>query len=212
MQFGPNLIYQCPHCGNYLQKGSLQSGNTFGAKLYSDGKQMAPMLVRFPDIVQCNQCAHYLWLSKLEQVGIVERNQEASAEWANAYPVDFLKRDAYFKVLESGIVENEEDELFVRTQLWHSYNDKLRIRKRDLLFKDEQEEMKWRENCIRLIALLDSSDVNDTIMIAELYRNLGDFDRCMEIINRIENDELDWLKEKFSEACEAKNRWVFELN
>jgi hypothetical protein len=86
------------------------------------------------------------------------------------------------------------------------------VRKRDLLFKDKQEELKWRENCVQLIALLDSSDINDCIMIAELYRNLGDFTRCMEIINAIDNDELDWLKEKFSEACEEKNRWVFALN
>lgn len=209
---GPNIIYKCPHCGNLLKNGSLQSGNTFGAIVYSDGKRIAPMLPRFPDIVQCKKCDHYLWLSKLEEIGTEEWNQEENADWANAPLVDFLKRDAYFKVLESGIVESKADELLVRTLLWHSYNDKLRVRKRDLLFKDEQEELKWRENCVQLIALLDSSDINDCIMIAELYRNLGDFTRCMEIINAIDNDELDWLKEKFSEACEEKNRWVFALN
>lgn len=47
------------------------------------------------------------------------------------------------------------------------------------------------------------------IIIAEIHRNMGDFDKCMEIINSIENIELKEIKKAFEIECEKKNDKVF---
>lgn len=49
-------------------------------------------------------------------------------------------------------------------------------------------------------------------MVAEVKRNLGDFKGCMDIINSIEDDSINWLKEKFVKECELSNRWVIGMN
>ena len=41
---GPNQIVACPHCEALAQYETLTSGNTFGARVWTDGKQIAPML------------------------------------------------------------------------------------------------------------------------------------------------------------------------
>ena len=62
---GPNYIYKCPSCGNFIKIGSLISGNTYGAKLYSDGKRVAPMMPEFPDLTKCKKCNAILSKNKI---------------------------------------------------------------------------------------------------------------------------------------------------
>ena len=44
MMPGPAQILTCPYCGEKKKIMSLLSGNTFGAKLWSDNKKISPML------------------------------------------------------------------------------------------------------------------------------------------------------------------------
>lgn len=53
MQLGPDKYYKCPNCGAYLYTHTLLSGNTFGAREYSDGKMVAPMLPECPNLTKC---------------------------------------------------------------------------------------------------------------------------------------------------------------
>ena len=69
---GPEYIYKCPNCGNLLSRGSLMSGNTFGAKLFSDGKRITPMLPEFPNLTKCKKCNRFIWVNKLQEVGTYE--------------------------------------------------------------------------------------------------------------------------------------------
>ena len=81
MMPGPDYVYQCPDCGNLITRGSLRSGNTFGAKIYSDGKRIAPMLPEFPDLTKCRKCNSIFWLSKLVELGSYKWNDEIDANW-----------------------------------------------------------------------------------------------------------------------------------
>jgi hypothetical protein len=49
------------------------SGNTFGAKVFSDMKRVAPMLPEFPRITICPKCNTIFWLSKAEEVGTKDK-------------------------------------------------------------------------------------------------------------------------------------------
>jgi hypothetical protein len=207
---GPNYIYKCPKCGNLISKRSLMSGNTFGAKLFSDGKRIAPMLPDFPNLTKCKKCETIFWLSKLKEIGTYEWNSQKNEEWQRADNADFPEIGDYYNAINSGIAENKEEEINIRHLIWWAYND--RIRKGQNIFSDEKDELLWLENIKRLKTLLDESDINQRIMIAEINRNLGDFENCISLIQTIENGELNWLKEKFINECNRKNKWVIELN
>ena len=68
MEIGPNLYYKCPKCGKTSFNGSLLSGNTSGAKFFSDGKTIAPMLPEFPAIIKCKNCKTFYWLNDENQI------------------------------------------------------------------------------------------------------------------------------------------------
>lgn len=70
---GPDQIVACPNCGALAKYMTLTSGNTFGARVWTDGKQVAPMLPRPPAVVKCQQCAECHWLADARKVGTVER-------------------------------------------------------------------------------------------------------------------------------------------
>ena len=48
-------------------------------------------------------------------------------------------------------------------------------------------------------------------MIAELNRIIGNFEKCLAIIDSIETPDFNWLKEAFRRECNNKNQHVFLL-
>jgi len=70
----------------------------------------------------------------------------------------------------------------------------------------------WKQNCQRLIELLDTTVINQKIMAAELYRNLEDFDTCVNILDSVDDKSYDWVVEKLRIECENMNRYVVRLN
>lgn len=207
---GPNYVYKCPNCGNLLKVGSLMSGNTFDAEIFSDGKIITPMLPDYPNLTKCKKCELIFWLSKLTEIGTFEWGIDSDLEWQNADEAEFLEIDDYYNAIKKGIAENTDEELFIRQQLWWKYND--RIRSGNKIFQNEDDESRWTENITILRTLLDQTDINQRIMLAEISRNLGDFENCLNIIQDIEDDELNWLKEIYTTECAKKNRWVIKLN
>jgi len=224
MQLGPNLIYKCPKCEALILNESIASGNNFDAKIFSDTKSISLMLAEFPIITKCIKCDTIFWLSKMEPIKKIPwgYNYKKPSEYQEAI---FLTIEDYFRALENGLAENQQDEKYIRMQIWWAYNDRIRINdftiflpetiainKNNKLFTDNNDEMKWRENCEKLISILDPSIEDEKIMIAELYRNLGDFEKCKSIILDIDNDEINWIKERFLKECELKNKLVVLLN
>ena len=207
---GPDYIYECPKCSNLLKRGSLMSGNTFGAVLFSDGKQVAPMLPDFPNLTKCTKCNTILWLSEMKELGTCESwSEKSKPEWENVDYADFLCITDLFRALEISSVKNDkEKELFVRHCIWWTFNDRIRANK--TIFIQDSDEILWKQNCLRLIELYDTTDINQKITTAELYRNLGEFDACMKLINSLDSN-FDWIIEKFKLECDKKNKLLIEL-
>lgn len=209
MLLGPIYVYKCPNCDNLLTNESLLSGNTFGASIFSDGKEIAPMLPEFPNLTKCKKCNTIFWLSKLKKIGAYEWGDEKNPYWQIADKAEFLEIEDYYNAISKGLAENKDEELFIRQRIWWSYND--RIREGQKIFNDEIDELRWIDNLQKLKTLLDESDIEQRMMIAEINRNLGDFEACINIIQSIDNNKLNWLKEKFITECKKKNKWVIEL-
>ena len=68
MMIGFSLVLTCPFCGTKKDVMSLMSGNTFGARLWSDKKQDAPMCPEVSWVQKCPHCGKYYILSRKEFV------------------------------------------------------------------------------------------------------------------------------------------------
>lgn len=209
MKYGPNYLYECPNCGNLIQNRSLMSGNTIDAELYSDLRRIAPMLPEFPNMIECKKCRNIFWLNKTKEIGEYSWGDEPNPLWEKADSAEFLSIHNYFRALKENAVENQHEELYIRKRIWWSFND--RLRKGGKLFRFVNEEVRWKANIDRLLELLDIEQVDQKILVAELNRNLGEFERCLELINSIKDAELEWLKDGFKRECNNKNRNVFLL-
>lgn len=61
MRPGPDLVVACPRCGRRARARTLLSGNTFGARFWTDGKVEAPMLPTHPPVAPCRACGRMFW-------------------------------------------------------------------------------------------------------------------------------------------------------
>ncbi len=293
---GPDIYYKCPKCEKVIKIESILSGNTFGAKQYSDGRMFAPMMPEYPRITACRKCGNIYWLKDEYEVSgyipskkhpLISQEEYDENEYMNKKNMraKFLMPDQYNDALNNKIYETRQEEIFLRIRFWWCVNDKIRAvlngnpfnneedirhivtRKikeeinnsqykydfvKDFLDKIDREvkELSASEtsyikrrkgarnrnyyqetNCIdnmkELISILtedivelskpetqkDNADEieNDTFMIAELHRNLGNFEECKNILKNITNPESNWLKELFEEECDKENKDVFKI-
>ena len=70
---GPDVVVAYPRCGGLARYETLLSGNTLGARVWTDGKVEAPMLPRPPEVVRCGHCGGYYWLRQAEKVGYLKQ-------------------------------------------------------------------------------------------------------------------------------------------
>ena len=213
MLLGPKYIYQCPNCDNLLSRNSLMSGNTMLSQQYSDGKVIAMMLPEFPSVTICSKCDNIFWIKKAKEIGSYsleypDPKNPVQNEWKNAEEVGFLTIDEYFSAVDNEIYSTKDEELFLRVRIWWGFND--RVRKGGNLFNTDNEKFLWEKNAKILLNLLNNEDINENIMIADLNRNLGNFEECLKIINNLGTD-FDWLKPAFINECSKGNDQVFQI-
>lgn len=198
MILGRKIVYSCSACGRKVKVGSIESGNNCGAILYSDGMQDAPMLPQYPEETKCKQCGKIFDFNEKTLVKIL--NSAFSLE-PDCDRATFLEVDDYKKKIEL----NQGDEKQNRLKMWHTANGTY-----GSYYRSENNDL-YKENCNRLIHILKGSqDLNDKITMAELHRNIGDFDTCVDIISSL-NSELKWLQNAFLKQCDAKNTETFVL-
>ncbi len=207
---GPILILQCPECKKLIKRRTLASGNTFGAKHYSDDKVEAPHLPALPVLSKCTHCDTIFWLEDIEEIGSYSYGETKDEEWEAAEYAKFLDIDDLFRALTlDDVVAEKNDEMFIRKSIWWAYND--RVRKGEKLHGDAEDESKWRDNIHRLMALFDREVDYEKIFIAELNRNLGNFEECVRIIDSITSTDLGWVKQAIKEECQNRNTLVVQL-
>jgi hypothetical protein len=207
---GPAEIIECPACKSLMQVPSLMSGNTFGAKFYSDGKRVAAMLPDFPKITKCKKCKTIFWVKDATVLGLNEWGNPNHEKWYYAPRVSFLKMEDYQSALELPVNKDKESELIIRKKIWWLFND--RLRKKRPLLKNEAERELWVENLNKLSVLFDETEIEQQILKAEVFRNLGRFDECNKLISAITDTDYTWLKEKYINACEKQNQKLIQLN
>ncbi|MDR3019426.1 MAG: hypothetical protein LBU66_00815, partial [Treponema sp.] len=63
----------------------------------------------------------------------------------------------------------------------------------------------------KLLKLYDTKNLREKLLIAELHRNLGNFDESTEILESIRNKDYIWIRNILLYECQKKNKKTVRL-
>lgn len=199
---GSSQILICPHCGGEKQVMSLLSGNTYGAELWSDNKQIAPMLPEVSLVQKCPHCGKYYFKSRQE----VRYATDAYSSEQGLLTFTEMK-EAFIQLSDEGFRDNLE-EINLRMMLFHSFNDfyyrsgsGAEVTPDD--FEIFVEQGRWLvDNCLE-----------EPLLKAEFLREIGDFEKANEILVSI--SDMDEYLRNISSAIlyriRNKDKRVFRI-
>lgn len=175
---GPTIIRQCPGCKKGLSEITIGSGNTFGAKWWTDGKLDAPGLPLLPELVKCPHCRWLFWRADAKKLAELSWGQD-EAKWAKAQSVLNPGEDDYLAAARVKGVSRPH-QLYARKRAWWLANDAVRERPdRSLTWSGTR-----RENLEKLAALINEREECEIILKAEIARELGQFETCAKLLAR----------------------------
>ena len=216
MMPGPDQIIACPKCKGLARYMTLASGNTLDARVWTDGKMIAPMLPLPPTVVKCHHCAELYWRTEAEHIGTVDRcraaGEQVNPAWADAPKAEEPTEAEYYQALSKGLAKNAKQERVLRILAWRRRNDVFRDKplKEAQGISDDPEE--WRKNLEALARLLTEEDVNDCLMKAEVLRELGEFESAKEALNRATSTDSVAVIRQLRSLCDAGDTCVRELH
>lgn len=193
-------IVSCPFCRTQKELMSLGSSNNIGAQYWSDLKTIAPMDPKISPVQKCEKCGKYYLEYKQDYVKGEKESWETGKlsylEWKEAY-LQFCT--------ELGNNISQKDMLNVQGWLLQAYNDYF-YRNKALVHPSAEEQSFIKKIINTLIETIEWGDTLDEIfpggvflgppererqvwssklnpiIKAELYREIGEFKKCDELL------------------------------
>lgn len=219
------VFYKCPNCGAYLQSYDLISGNTFDGAVYSDGGAIYPMLQTPPEYTKCEECKNIIMLNQLEMVSedVIRQLQEKESQrslWGiivnkifgtqepfRCYICKPLEISDLYRVLDVF----PEYALHIRLQIWRAYNKSMQpIIGRTHQFVVDIRSEEYKNNCLALLNILREKHPEECALIAEIYRNLGNFEECLNVIRGSKRSGV--LESIIERECSLHNRYTVRVD
>ncbi|MBN1922516.1 MAG: hypothetical protein JW892_14810 [Anaerolineae bacterium] len=197
MRPGPDKVIECPHCRTPARVFTLFSGNTCGARTWTDGKTIALMLPQPPFITKCSGCNHYFWLSEAKVIGEIpvwepemwlnpRTWRRIPGKWRAAKHVRELSEMESLEAIGVPVAHNIEQEVHLRVRAWWASNDPMRSRDQcegAQIQTASPRSLEATMNLEHLLELLDESDPYERIVKAEVLRELGRFDDAIGLLD-----------------------------
>lgn len=199
-------IVKCPFCGEKKEILNLASGNTFGARHWSDQKMIAPMLPQVSPVQKCPACGkYYLEYNQTYEEGdgwSSERGELSYQQWKEAYAQ-----------LQSDKSITKNDLQIVRHQLIQAFNDDYYRYDVD---EAPAEEETFFVNVIHEYIDACSWNKKNLLFKAELYREAGEMSKCAEVLSKISLEKLQDYEAKIYKEIESRmkngDKKVFRIN
>ena len=190
-----SALLRCPHCGALKEVLQLMSGNTIGATLWSDAKQIAPMLPRVSYIQRCPTCGKYFFRTKDVMAGTSNNYGGGTGD----LPLEYLKQ-ALTQLQPTG-----NDEHILRINILWAFNDRYgNMEQSDIPI----EEWEYHVDNVHHLVQMDI----DALLRAELFREIGDFEQAIQILQSHEvADNLKDLQRQLLQQAQQHNRKIFVL-
>ncbi len=206
-----NVIVACPHCEGRATYMTLLSGNTYGARVWTDGKQYAPMLPPPPGVVQCSHCPDCYWLSDAKKIGNLKIWPAKNRQWPTDPRAEEPSEDGYYLALEKGLGRDLQQERQLRILAWWRRNDAFRSPNKAQAAGNPTMSAQCKKNLETLTGLLDAASENDCLMKAELLRELGEFACAIQVLGRVTSAAHQAGVRQLRALCDAGDRCVREL-
>lgn len=220
MHRAPTSLYNCPNCENLISVDFYYAENSVIRRKFSDERVVPPSAPEFPVLTKCSKCKAIFWTTNLERIGKYRKHWPTGPDnriekgWEKAEIAKFLTLDEYIDSLTNCLngstdKDDYDEEVFIRQRIVWGFNDRLRTG--ESLFYNDTEKRVFTDNIYRLSETLYHNNLSERRLSAELHRYLGEFEKCMEILNTLpRNTYNDWVIEKFEIECNLKNTIVFE--
>ncbi|WP_297511180.1 hypothetical protein [Flavobacterium sp.] len=185
MQIGNPSYKKCPHCGQQI---AYYPGPYFIHHYefteWSDGETFEELpCLKNTYLQKCNLCNEFYWFTQKLGGMSFEDYVQAAEYFENKYSVkksiNFIYR-----------LRNKKRLIYIRTNILRKYNDQIRIHplsKGDKTKPSMSVEKKvlFENNAKILIELLTEIKSDDFFLLAELNRNIGNFEEAKRILNQI---------------------------
>jgi len=187
-------IVKCPFCGEKKELLNLASGNTCGARHWSDQKMIAPMLPQVSPVQKCPACGkYYLEYNQPYKEGdgwSSERGELSYQQWKEAYAQ-----------LQSEKRITKKDLQIVRHQLIQAFNDDYYRYDADAAPAEEETYFvnviyEYIDDC--------SWNKNNILFKAELYREADEMSKCAEVLSKISLEKLQDYEAKIYKEIESR--------
>ena len=206
-------IVACPFCGKKKELLSLVSGNTFGSILWSDGKQISPMLPKVSPVQKCPRCRKYYLYYK-------QPTKTADHESFTTGNLSYKEWKEAFVQLIAEPTLDDHDKSVIYMHLIQAFNDHYYRGPAPAIYTKEsvppEEEFRYIEKII--IEFIKSTEwkYNSNLLLkAELYREIGDFSQCEQTLNTIDISCLDDYERNIfkgiSQRVDAREKKVFKI-
>lgn len=209
---GPPMLVECPKCGHEKSLMTLVSANTFGAKLWSDSYQWAPMHPRLSKVQKCPDCGAYFLLYKAKDRSSDNDDNSYSSDTGRLTYAEM--KEALSLLDDETLTENDIDN--IRFEFLCRYNDAFRngeysYKPDENTERTEEDINLHKENLMALIALRDETDTAQIPFIAELYREAGEFDKCLSLLKAYtpESEFMESFIGNMRQKAEEKDSMVF---
>jgi tetratricopeptide (TPR) repeat protein len=106
---------------------------------------------------------------------------------------------------EKGINKNREG--YIRTKLMHFFNDE----NRDMEIPISEPSDFQIENYKRLLVIANKDDANDTMLRAEIYREMGEYEKSLELLEKVKDEHFMTNVRVLKNLCKNKDSRVMEI-
>ena len=217
--YPPRITSRCPFCKGLYKDWVYASWNTFGAKFYSDGIFIGPMTPTHHFAYKCKFCNKYFLARDLIELSYPEKlfyndpknDNLPEVAYASSYAIDESDYVEIENMLANGFFYPEnatedykkESNLIACINLWRAYNNS----------RDKISDDKYIDNCLKILSLSSMNDDNKIIMCAEINRNIGRFDKCKELLEKVSDKErYNKVISKIIDACDKKIKTTILIN
>ncbi len=210
MSPGPTIVSKCYKCKGLFKQWTLASGNTFTARFWPDGLMKAPMMPDMPPLINCPCCEDFIWRSNCEEIEVIngyDSGDEIKAKYPNVKMYKDPTIDTFMLALEEkGLRKNREG--YIRTKLMHFFNDV----NRDMEIPISEPSNFQIENYKRLLEIATKDNANDTMIRAEIYREIGEFEKCLELLDKVKSEDFAINVAVLRDLCKNKDSRVMEIH
>ncbi len=234
------ITLTCPNCKSKMQTYELMSYHVHSSIIYSDGKvESNPSTPNNKSILVCPVCNKAFWN---EDAVHEEFDYEKDEKLPNAMDVydlpfafedDFSAKlvDYYFDLLNNGFASSNNNEIFLRIEIWHLLNNKIRYKPKTIFsnikkygFKqavktiensrkaklDFNSKIKQFDgNLKQLISIFIPEFDEEKLMLAEMHRELGQFKMAYTLLKEIDKSKNPLAHRQILNAVKKEKKEVF---